>query len=174
MSKHEEPVIVGMKNDEGKQRWDLLPWESISELVAVLTFGTRKYAPNNWRRVHDAQARYTAALFRHVTSWLMGERNDPESGLHHLGHAMCNLSFLLAIDLSGGEVWAIDPKQRWACPRCAKDVESWEVRFKDVCSFTNGIPLKLPTCPTCGGDLDPKPREERSNGSEERTDLPND
>jgi hypothetical protein len=85
MSKHEEPAIVGMKNDEGKQRWDLLPWESISELVAVLTFGARKYAPNNWRRVHDAQARYTAALFRHVTSWLMGERNDPESGLHHLG-----------------------------------------------------------------------------------------
>ena len=33
-------------------------------------------------------------LLRHLDAWYRGEDNDPESGLPHLGHAMCNLVML--------------------------------------------------------------------------------
>ena len=35
-----------------------------------------------------------ACLMRHMAAWQRGEENDPESGLPHLAHAMCNLRML--------------------------------------------------------------------------------
>jgi len=32
---------------------------------------------------------------RHIVAWWLGERDDPESGFHHLAHAMCCLIFLV-------------------------------------------------------------------------------
>lgn len=84
----------GLKDDKQKLRWDLLPLDSCEQVVAVLTFGAKKYAPNNWQLVHDAQERYYAALLRHLKSWRCGEQIDPESGLHHLAHVACNALFL--------------------------------------------------------------------------------
>ncbi len=88
----------GRKDDSGKLRYDLLPWKSLREVVGVLTFGAIKYAPDNWRHVPDAKARYTSAFFRHVEAWRGGETHDPETGLHHLAHAICCLLFLLELD----------------------------------------------------------------------------
>jgi ADP-heptose:LPS heptosyltransferase len=31
---------------------------------------------------------------RHLAAWQRGEENDPETGLPHLAHAMCNLRML--------------------------------------------------------------------------------
>ncbi len=89
----------GVKNDDGKARWDLLPWHPLALVVAVLTFGARKYAPGNWRHVPDARERYFAASMRHVAAWRGGETLDPESNLPHLAHALCSLLFVLALDL---------------------------------------------------------------------------
>jgi hypothetical protein len=91
----------GNKADAGKDRWDLLPTNAVREVVKVLTFGAKKYAPENWRKVPDARARYYAATWRHLTAWYEGERSDQETGLHHLGHAGCCVLFLLALDLEG-------------------------------------------------------------------------
>lgn len=88
-----------MKADAGKARWDLLPWAALSVVVEVLSYGARKYAPENWRHVPDARDRYTAAALRHIAAWRMGERVDAESGLHHLAHAVCCLLFLLAFEV---------------------------------------------------------------------------
>ena len=85
----------GKKFDAGKPRWDLLPWEGLSEVVDVLTFGAEKYGPNNWQLVDNHQARYTAAALRHMSAYCKGEQDDPESGMHHLAHAICCLLFLL-------------------------------------------------------------------------------
>ena len=84
--------MKGIKNDMGKNRWDLLPMDIIDELVGVVTYGANKYDDNNWRKV-DSE-RYYAAMFRHIVAWRLGEEKDSESGCHHLAHAMCNLMFI--------------------------------------------------------------------------------
>lgn len=59
----------------------------------VLTYGARKYAPNNWKR-GMSWATVFGAVLRHLFSWFLGEDNDPESGLPHIHHAACSLMFL--------------------------------------------------------------------------------
>lgn len=88
----------GLKHDQDKARWDLLPWRAASEVVDVLTFGAQKYAPDNWRHVPDARRRYFAALLRHLVAWWLGEQRDPESGRHHLAHAVCCAMFLMELE----------------------------------------------------------------------------
>lgn len=92
------PEPTGRKDDSEKLRYDLLPDRPIRDIVEVLTFGARKYAPNNWQKVPEWRSRYYAALQRHLVAWRMGERTDPESGLSHLAHAACCLVFIMALD----------------------------------------------------------------------------
>jgi hypothetical protein len=89
-------VPPGDKFDSAKSRWDLLPLDSVGRIVEVLTYGAKKYAPDNWRKVPDANNRYFAAALRHLAAWKLGEHLDPESGLPHLAHAGCCILFLLA------------------------------------------------------------------------------
>lgn len=89
---------AGVKHDEEKPRWDLLPFRPVREVVKVLTFGSQKYEDNNWKHVEGARRRYIAAALRHITDWAEGERNDPETGYNHLAHATCCLLFLLWFD----------------------------------------------------------------------------
>jgi hypothetical protein len=99
MSSIEEVREPGMKFDGGKPRWDLLPFDAVAKMVDVLTVGAAKYTAENWRLVPDANARYFAALLRHLSAWKQGERDDPETGLPHLAHAGCCVLFLLALEL---------------------------------------------------------------------------
>jgi hypothetical protein len=85
----------GMKFDGDKLRWDLLPIAQIEEVVKILTFGAKKYAPNNWQLVDDGIERYYAAVLRHIVAYRKGEIIDSDSNMPHLAHAMCNLMFLL-------------------------------------------------------------------------------
>lgn len=89
------------KHDGEKPRWDLLPTEAVGQIVDVLTFGARKYAPDNWRTVPEWRRRYFAAALRHLVAWWGGERADAESGLPHLAHAGCCLLFLASLDKEG-------------------------------------------------------------------------
>lgn len=86
---------TGVKHDGGKLRWSLLPLQSVNEVLQVLEFGARKYAPDNWQKVPGARERYYDAAMRHTTAWFNGESHDPESGYHHLAHAACCILFLL-------------------------------------------------------------------------------
>lgn len=47
----------GVKYDEGKDRWDLLPFAQVRKVVKILTFGASKYSPNNWQKVDNARER---------------------------------------------------------------------------------------------------------------------
>lgn len=85
----------GMKFDDVKHRWDLLPLDAVESIVEVMTFGANKYAPNNWKYLDNAESRYKAALLRHVAAIDKGEVKDPDSGLPHIAHAACNALFLL-------------------------------------------------------------------------------
>ena len=85
---------VGHKDDQEKNRLDLIEPEFIEGVGKVLTFGADKYEPNNWQRVEDAENRYYAAAMRHLMAWRKGEKIDSESGLSHLYHVACNIMFL--------------------------------------------------------------------------------
>ncbi len=77
----------------------MLPWSVVSKVVDVLGYGADKYAPDNWKHVDNWRERYFNAMQRHILAWWDGERNDHETGYHHLAHAGCCLLFLLARDL---------------------------------------------------------------------------
>lgn len=98
MGQSSDEEKTGNKADDGKDRWDLLPTKAVRAVVKVLTFGAKKYAPENWRKVPDARRRYYAAALRHLTAWWEGETDDPETGLHHLAHAACCIIFLLEVE----------------------------------------------------------------------------
>ena len=84
---------IGLKLDSEKPRWELLPLKTVEDIVKVMTYGAKKYAPNNWKLV-EPKERYLAAALRHITAWQSGEIIDPESGLPHLAHALTSLLFL--------------------------------------------------------------------------------
>lgn len=68
---------------DGKLRWDLLPLAEIEDIVRVYTEGAKKYADNSWQNIPDGFERYRAALLRHMTAYMKGERYDKETGLMH-------------------------------------------------------------------------------------------
>ena len=98
LNKTDEKDFVGRKNDQEKNRLDLIEPEFIESVGQVLTFGAKKYEPNNWQKVEDAENRYYAAAMRHLMAWRKGEKIDPESGLNHLDHVACNIMFLQHFD----------------------------------------------------------------------------
>jgi hypothetical protein len=91
--------IEGRKFDDGKLEYGLLPPLALKAVVDVLTFGAQKYERDNWKYVEDSKRRYFDAMQRHLWAWKEGEINDPESGRHHLAHAMCCLMFLYEHDV---------------------------------------------------------------------------
>jgi hypothetical protein len=94
MSSDNKELIKGLKYDQDKPRYDLIPPYAIDDLAKVLTFGAEKYAPNSWRNVENALERYRAALLRHTFAIQRGELIDEESGLPHSAHAMCCAAFI--------------------------------------------------------------------------------
>lgn len=89
-----EVVKEFMKFDGDKTRYDLVPPSAVKGMAEVLTFGARKYKPNNWQQCEEPE-RYLAAMLRHIEAWRSGETTDPDSGMHHLAHAMTNMAFML-------------------------------------------------------------------------------
>lgn len=85
------------KSDAGKLRPTLVPPSTIKAIAAVRQYGTDKYGdPDNWRKVEVE--RYRDALYRHWLAYLSGEIVDPESGLPHMWHVMCNGAFIIELD----------------------------------------------------------------------------
>ena len=80
---------------ERKLPWALLPFDALEEVVKALQHGATKYGDRNWERGMN-WSRLLSAAFRHLVAFTKGETKDPETGLHHLAQAICNLLFLLA------------------------------------------------------------------------------
>lgn len=83
----------GTKHDQGKPMLNLIDPQAIEGLAAVLTFGAKKYAADNWRG-GISNSRLIASLLRHLFAIMRGEYTDPESGLPHIDHVGCNWMFL--------------------------------------------------------------------------------
>jgi Domain of unknown function (DUF5664) len=80
-----------VKKDDTKYDPTMLTIEMVELVSRVRMFGAKKYARNNFKITGFKYTRSLAAALRHIYAFLNGEDNDPESGLSHLGHAVCSL-----------------------------------------------------------------------------------
>jgi len=94
------PVTGGLKYDGGKTMLGLFPPLALEEVSKVLTYGAQKYAKHNWSKGIVYSRLYDASL-RHLNSWNNSYESDldDESGISHLAHAICCLSFLLHFEV---------------------------------------------------------------------------
>lgn len=81
-----------LRHNEGKLKWSLVHFKSLTPLVDVLMFGAKKYAPDNWKKGLDRKE-ILESMQRHLAALFDGEERDSESRLHHIGHIMCNCMF---------------------------------------------------------------------------------
>jgi len=63
--------------------------------------GAEKYGAYNWRERNVSVSTYVAAAERHIRAYFERQNIDPESGHHHLGHAMACLAILIDADAFG-------------------------------------------------------------------------
>lgn len=86
------------KADGGKLHPSYVSPKAIIAIAKIREFGTAKYgSPDNWKKV--SADRYHEALLRHALGmWTDPYATDPESGMPHLYHLMCNGNFLCALE----------------------------------------------------------------------------
>ena len=86
------------KADAGKAQLTLVPRRIIWDIAAIRMYGNQKYgSPENWKQVEVS--RYRDAAFRHFLAYLDNpDAVDEESGLPHLWHLACNISFLCEME----------------------------------------------------------------------------
>ena len=91
------------KQDNGKPQFTLVPAGILKAVEKIRRYGNEKYHdPQNWKQVESQ--RFWDATVRHiVAAWDDWKAIDPESGLPHIYHAMCNLSFLAERMENGSE-----------------------------------------------------------------------
>lgn len=85
---------IALRYNEGKLRWSLIDWKSLEPMVRVLEKGAFKYDDHNWKKGMPT-TQICESLLRHVFAFMNNENVDSETLEHHLGHAMCNIMFLI-------------------------------------------------------------------------------
>lgn len=83
----------GIRHNEGKPKWSLVPQSALIPMVQVLEFGANKYAPLNWQKGLSIRE-ICESLKRHLDKFMEGEDFDEDSKLSHIGHIQCNALFL--------------------------------------------------------------------------------
>lgn len=83
----------GARFNHGKPDYSLIPFSTLTGEAQVWAYGKQKYAAWNWTKGMAWSIPF-ACMMRHMAAWQAGEECDPESGLPHLAHAMCNLRML--------------------------------------------------------------------------------
>ena len=66
-----------------------------ADCARVFEYGKRKYAAWNWAKGMAWSIPIACALRHADALWNRGEANDPESGLPHIGHILCNTAMSL-------------------------------------------------------------------------------
>lgn len=89
-----------IKADAGKPPLSKVPTAMIWATGYVREYGMNKYpdgGPDNWKKVEIE--RYRDAAFRHFLAYLESPNSvDSESGLPHLWHLACNISFICELE----------------------------------------------------------------------------
>jgi hypothetical protein len=83
----------GARYDAGKVPYELVPTHLLESTALVFGYGAQKYAAWNWAKGMP-WTKVIACMKRHLAAIERGEDIDPESGLPHIGHLMCNALML--------------------------------------------------------------------------------
>lgn len=73
----------------------LVPPSAKHYLAMALADGAKKYGPYNWRDAAISISVYKAAMERHMDAFWDGEELAPDSGVHHVAHAMACCALIL-------------------------------------------------------------------------------
>ena len=85
-----KPDGGGLRYDDGKARYDLIPPEVLEALAHHYRIGAAKYgADRNWERGMK-WGRCFGSLMRHAWAFWRGETCDRDTGSHHMIAAMWN------------------------------------------------------------------------------------
>ena len=127
-----------MKFDDGKPKLTLVPRKIIFAIAKIREYGVKKYSdPDNWKTVE--KERYRDAAYRHFMAYLDDpEGVDTESGLPHLWHLACNVSFLCEM-----EDFKKENKEK-----NAKDFED-SLAYSQTQAFDFGPPIGVSNCYKC-------------------------
>jgi len=109
-----------MRFNDGKLQWSLVDFQALEPMVLVLEFGAKKYDAHNWKKGLPV-TKIAESMMRHLFALLAGEDKDPESGIEHTGHILCNAMFLSRMMTE----------------------KKWDDRFKGQLS------INFTPCPTC-------------------------
>ena len=71
-----------------------MPMNVLMEAGLVKLHGDLKYGRFNWREAGVRGSVYYDAAIRHLAAWYEGEDIDPDSGIHHISHAITGLAVL--------------------------------------------------------------------------------
>lgn len=95
-----EKKLRGIGHPKGKTRYDLVPCNALEEVALTLQWAgeSGKHKEWSWMTENRPWTYYFASALRHVWAWFRGERNDLESGRHHLAHAIARFMFLIEHD----------------------------------------------------------------------------
>ena len=87
----------------GQCRLPLSLWPAIATAHGSLALldGAQKYGRSNWRVMGVRASIYYDACLRHLSAWFEGEDVAPDSGVHHLGHALACIGILLDAQAAG-------------------------------------------------------------------------
>lgn len=92
--------VTGAVRDiqEGKGRYDLLPWEAIHELAIHCEQGARKYGERNCEKGIPIHSLIDSAI-RHLSCYMMGHRDEP-----HLRAALWNIAWAIWTEIKRPEM----------------------------------------------------------------------
>lgn len=89
--------------NEGKPRLSFFirSFRWVNHAIArVKEFGAIKYEEDNWKLGGRPDTEYWDSFFRHLDYYMFGEEYDKDSGCHHIGHMIWNLSALMELNYS--------------------------------------------------------------------------
>jgi hypothetical protein len=79
-------------SDEGKGRFDLIPYEALQRLAVVYQKGAKKYGENNWKKGMPIE-RFADSGCRHIYKYLAGWKDED-----HLAMALWNICGAIFMD----------------------------------------------------------------------------
>lgn len=79
----------------------LWPETATAHGCLALLDGAGRYGRTNWRPLGVRASIYYDACRRHLNAWFEGQDFAPDSGVHHLGHALACLAIILDAEAAG-------------------------------------------------------------------------
>ncbi len=94
-----DPTQLAQKKDPLKKpQTALIPYESTVAQANAMAYGAYvKYEPWDWTKGRS-YSEVRSSIDHHLAAWFERERDDPESKVHHLGHALADIGMLLGFE----------------------------------------------------------------------------